>query len=77
MKTADEVAEEIMKEFYIEFGYMSSSNKEQIAMVARNLAIFRNEIVEEAMKIAKNCDHAHDCEGPMIARAISALKELK
>lgn len=34
----------------------------------------RAEALEEAAKIAEYCDHAHSCEGPMIAKAIRALK---
>jgi hypothetical protein len=36
-----------------------------------------NLAIENAAKVAENCDHAHDCEGPMIAKAIRTLKERK
>lgn len=48
MKPALEVAKEIMAEFYAQFGYISSSNKEQVALIAEALTQFAEERVKEA-----------------------------
>lgn len=49
MKPALEVAKEIMAEFYAQFGYISSSNKEQVALIAEALTAYADERVKEAI----------------------------
>lgn len=58
----------------IDLNWMEDSIGEMLQL---SIAQARAEALEEAAKVAEDCDHAHSCEGPQIAREIRALQTKK